>query len=291
MIHQVVSRFFILGFGSEQQRNQYLPALAQGTMTASLAISEPGVGAHPRHLNTSAPFREGQYILTGEKSYLTNGPFADLFIVLAVTGATGGKKEFTAFLLPRETPGCSLTEVMKLDILRPSPHCGLRLDHCALPETQILGEKGTAYRKLAIPFREIEDCLLMGPAIGGMRAQMELVLAALKQGTVVPSDEVASELGGLESLIHLLRTGAYETATLMDSAKNEPEFLPLLLSLRSLARDFQSRLGRLMAGPGIQERPAMTVLTRDILSIVNLAQNVSLIKQKRIGEALLSGKD
>jgi alkylation response protein AidB-like acyl-CoA dehydrogenase len=291
MIHQVVSHFFILRFGNEWQQNQYLPALARGALTACFAVSEPGVGAHPRHLKAFASFRNGRAILHGEKTFLTNGPIAGLFIVIAVTGSSDGKKEFTAFLVPREAPGLFITESLKLNILRPSPHCGILLDHCEIPETSVLGERGTAYPSMVMPFRDVEDVLLAGPAIGAMKVQLEIVISAMREIEPAPSDELKTELGGLESLLHALRAIVYEAAGILDSGKNKPVFLPLLLSFRPLARDFQARLSRLIAAAGIKEDQKLKDLTKDIASIINLANNIAVIKQKKIGEGLLSGKD
>lgn len=291
MMHQVMSRFFILGFGNEEQRSAYLPELARGSITACLAISEPKTGAHPRHLQTSAAFQNGRVVLQGEKSFLTNGPLADLFVVIAVSGSTGGKKEFTAFLVPKAAEGLSLTDPLRLNILRSSPHCGIRLENCAVPETSVLGERGSAYRTMAVPFREIEDVLLMGPAIGGMKSQLDMVIAALKEGAVKPAEDLLAELGGLESLIHALRIIAREAAKTLDREKTGPQHLPLILSLRPLAREFQARLRPLADAAGLCGNDLFEELTRDIAGVVNIARHVALIKQRKIGEALLSGKD
>lgn len=73
LIHCVVSRFLILGFGTTEQHNTYLPELASGKITASIAVSEPGSGAHPKRLQTIAYHRGGIYTLQGEKSYDRRG--------------------------------------------------------------------------------------------------------------------------------------------------------------------------------------------------------------------------
>jgi alkylation response protein AidB-like acyl-CoA dehydrogenase len=291
MIHQVVALFFIHRFGDERQRSEYLPDMAKGTLTACFAVSEPGVGAHPKHLKLSASFFNGRAVLNGEKTFLTNGPLAGLFIVIAVTGEVDGKKDFSAFLVPKETPGLYLTDPLRLNILRPSPHCGIRLEHCETPTSSILGKRGTAYPEMVIPFRNVEDVLLAGPAIGAMKVQMDLVISEMKKIERLPSDELKTELGGLESLLHVMRVTVYEAAGLLDSGNDTPEFMPLVLSFRPLARDFQSRLDRLRSAAGIREDDRLQDLNRDLTSIINLASNVAAIKQKKIGEVLLSGKE
>ena len=122
LMHNVISRFLILGFGNQGQREMYLENLARGKATASLALSERGTGAHPKHLETSAHRQGESWVLKGEKAYLTNGPIADLYIVIAVTGHREGRKDFSAFLMPRDTPGLTTVEGVDMRFLRPAPH-------------------------------------------------------------------------------------------------------------------------------------------------------------------------
>ncbi len=103
--HQMVARYFLERFGDAAQRAAYLPALASGRITASVAISEPGAGAHPKHLRTTATRRGDAYVLDGEKAYITNGPIADFFVVLAITATENGRKRYSAFLVPQDAPG------------------------------------------------------------------------------------------------------------------------------------------------------------------------------------------
>ncbi|HRT26678.1 MAG TPA: acyl-CoA dehydrogenase family protein [Syntrophales bacterium] len=290
VIHQVASRFFIHGFGTESQRERYLPALAEGTATASIAISEPGVGANPKNLKTSAVPEGGGYLVQGEKSYLTNGPIADLFIVFAVTSESDGRKEYTAFLVPKDTPGLSLTEPLKLDYLRPSPHCGITVDSCRVRATDVLGEVGSAYRKMVIPFRDLEDALLMGPVIGGMKAQIDFLVTAYMEATVPATDGIKTELGALDFLARTMRVCSYQVARMIDSGMDTEAYQPLLLSLRYLAKDFQSRVERLAGVTGLSNQGEFKALTTDIGKIINIAGNVALIKQKKLGERLLSQK-
>jgi acyl-CoA dehydrogenase len=205
LIHVLVSRFAVLGFGSTGQIGQWLPRLASGEITPSLAISEPGTGAHPKYLRTSA-FREGEdWILNGEKSFLTNGPLAGLFVVLAVSATEDGKKQMTAFLVPRETPGLSLTDPLRLDFLKPSPHCGIRLEACRIASGQVLGSPGNAFERISKPFRDLEDVMLMGPVAGGMQVQMAALPALIAGQAIGPTDGLKTALGELQFRLDALR--------------------------------------------------------------------------------------
>jgi acyl-CoA dehydrogenase len=287
LIHLVVARFMILGFGTREQGDEFLPKLAAGQMTSSLAVSEPDTGAHPRHLKTSALSRGDHYILSGEKSYLTNGPLADLFIVFAVTGEVAGKKHITAFLVSRDTPGLSVTEQMTLAFLRPSPHCGIRLENCSVPASRILGKKGFAYDDMIKPFREVEDALMMGPLVGGMSRQFEMALALIRENKVILGNGLKQTLGQFQSLIDTLRVMAYEAAAILDSGKRHREFLSLILAARHLRGHAQHILERFITESGLKVNADFEDITRDIDSTGKIAQNVSRMKLKKLGESLL----
>src|SRR5712692_4071275 len=81
---QMTARFFIAGFASASQRATWLPRVAAGEVCFAIAISEPGAGAHPKHLQTSAEPHGDGFVIRGRKAWVTNGPIADVFLVLAV---------------------------------------------------------------------------------------------------------------------------------------------------------------------------------------------------------------
>src|SRR5260370_28262836 len=100
---QMVARFFLAGFGNQEQRATWLPRVAAGEVCSVIAISEPGAGAHPKHLTTSAEPRGTGYILPGRKAWVPNGSIADVLLVLAVTGIEEGWKRDALFLIPEGT--------------------------------------------------------------------------------------------------------------------------------------------------------------------------------------------
>jgi alkylation response protein AidB-like acyl-CoA dehydrogenase len=268
-----------------------LPLLAKGDKSASIAISEPGSMAHPRHMKTTATRRGGDYVINGHKSFLTNGQIADIFIVLTVTGSDGDKKQFTSFLIPKETPGTAVTRHISLGFLRPSPHCEIELANCAVPASNMLGKDGTAYETMAKPFREIEEVCLMGPIIGGMQRQMELLIDGIREGqTYPPTDELRGNLGALRYTVDTLRVIAFEAASMLDSRKNYPEFPSLLLSFRAIANRFESLLRDLRAPSNREDGDDLAVLTKDLIESINIADHVAAIKTKKMGEELLKGK-
>ena len=264
IIHHLVSRFLILGFGSQDQKENLLPDMAAGRLTASIAVSEPETGAHPKHLKTTAsPVVDG-FLLNGEKAYLTNGPIADLFAVIAITDDNTARRGLTAFLLPRDTPGLTVEKPMSLDFLRPSPHCAIMMKDCVVPATAIIGKKNVAYTEIIKPFRELEDVMLMGPIVGGMTRQIEIVTDLFSNQKLAANHGPAEELGRFQTLIHSLRIIAYEAASMLDSPYQHPEFLSLLLSFRSIAGEAQQTLERFISEAGLNKDINLDLITRDI---------------------------
>ncbi len=288
-VHHIVAKFLILGFGDDRQRQEYLPSMGSGKMIGCLAVSEPKTGAHPKHLKTVAAPQGDLYLLNGEKTYLTNGPIADLFVVMAVTGDEEGKKLITAFVIPKDTPGTSQTEPLALDFLRPSPHGGIKLDNASVPAANILGREGAAYETMIKPFREIEDAVLMGPIVGGMAAQLEMVMGLIRAQGIAATEEIKTALGRLQFLVHQARIIAYEAGMMLDSPSHT-EFLSLLLSGRDLGARFQSELESLLQESGVIPSPELRTLTKDLTFAGNIAKNVALKKQIRMGETLLQNR-
>lgn len=291
LTHLNVARFLIMGFGSKTQLDLYLKGLAGGKKTACIAVSEPGRGAHPKYIETSG-YRNGDfYILNGEKAYLTNGPMADLFIVIASTGIDEGRKRFSAFLIPKETTGLSLTKPMKFDFFRPSPHGGIKLSNCSVPASNILGEEGSAYEDMVKPFRDVEDALMMGPLVGAMGRQVELLLNLFEKNCVDITDELKKDMGDMQSIIHTLRIVAYEAASVLDSPVRHAEFYSLLISSRNLARQFQDLFEFVIKRAGIEQDNDLYVSSNDLVHGIDSGKRIALIKLKKLGERLLSRKD
>jgi len=289
MIHNVVARLVFAGLGREEQKSRYLTDLAQGRITASISISEPEVGAHPKYLKTRAERRGDVYVVNGEKAYLTNGPFVDLYVVLAVTGTgeTGEKKQFSALIVPKEAPGVTLTAPMKLAGFKPSPHCGIRLVNCEIPVGNLVGAEGTAYPDIAIAFREIEDVTLMGLVLGGINREIFLLLRELRRQGGAIADDLHADLGRLQYLRDTLRLIACEAARILDRDDGHDGLLSLVLSFRELARQFQEGLEKPAAAALLTSNGEFQILSNDLVRAINLAKNVMALKQIKQGAALL----
>ena len=131
-------------FGSEEQRQAYLPGVASGARIAAFALSEPDSGSDVAATSTSAR-RDGDfYVIDGEKTLISNGGIADQYVVFARTGEAPGAKGLSAFVIEDGTPGFSVAE--RFDVIAPHPLGRLRFDGCRVPAAQMLGNPGDGFR-------------------------------------------------------------------------------------------------------------------------------------------------
>jgi acyl-CoA dehydrogenase len=273
---QVVARFFMLGFGSPSQRTALLPRLMKGDALLAVAISEPGVGAHPKHLTTRAePDGDGVRI-TGRKAWVSNGPDASHFIVLAISAMDGERKRYSAFLLPRETPGLTLSPMPGM---HDGQHCLLDLDACRLPQGALLGPQDRAYEMMALPFRDVEDAVGLSKLAGAFRH------LATRLATGERTPEATLSLGGLAALTAVLAGGAAAIADALDNGRLTDESARLI-GLRLLATELLTHTRSHIAVHG----PTIDAVVENLLTGLDLAFAVARgprqARQARLGEAL-----
>lgn len=279
--------WLIARLGNEAQRRTYLPRLVTGETIVSVAISELGAGAHPKHLTTRAERTAEGWSISGEKAYVTNGPVADLFVVLAITSVEGGRKRYSAFLVPRATPGLSFTEAGAVDYLRPALHCGLKLEGCIVPESAILGPEGEAYPIVAQPLRTAEDLVGLGTGLGAMAAAFAFIA---EEATGEPEDSALEEIGLMAAIAAGARTIVFAAVEAYEGEGGEKAAIPLLMAGRERIASFQSRLPELKSKLVGEASEAFELLVRDMGKLGSAAGYVQRIRLRNLGrEALHAG--
>jgi alkylation response protein AidB-like acyl-CoA dehydrogenase len=289
MVHLIVGKVLISDAGNRGQKKEILPAMATGRVTASIALSEPGSGSDPKRIRTRAVKKANRYVLDGEKAWLTNGPLADLFIVFAVTGEREGRKQLTAFLVPRNTPGLTVRETPPLGYLQPSPHCAIRMAGCTVAETAILGCSGRAWEDLSKPFRVVEDTLLAGVILGGLDRQLMEIAQGLKEGDREIGNDIRERIGAVAVQLETARQIAQDAAKDIDSGKQGMNVERKLVALHLAAKTMQESIDLILDGVG--DRRAPGTLGDDIARLIALGTQASLARQRKRADILLVGKE
>ena len=132
----------ILKFGTEEQKDKYLPGLIQGTLKGGHAMTEPNSGSDAFSLKCKAEKRGDKYILNGAKAFITNAPIADVLLVFAVTDASKKFAGMSVFLVEKDFPGYSLGRREELMGLKTCPLGEVILRDCEVPAKNLLGKEG-----------------------------------------------------------------------------------------------------------------------------------------------------
>lgn len=141
-IHAGIMCMLILLYGNEEQKKKYLTPMAQGKHLASFALTEPGAGTDVMAATTTAVLDGNEYIINGTKTFTTNGPIAETYIIFAITDRAAGRKGMSAIIVPRGTPGLRAGEHFKKMGLRSSQTSELILKDCRVSRENLLGKEG-----------------------------------------------------------------------------------------------------------------------------------------------------
>lgn len=157
----------ILHFGTEDQKQRYLPELCSGSMIGAHAMSEPDSGSDSASLRTLATKSGEDYRLTGSKIFVSNGPIADVFLAFATSDPERGYLGLSGFLVDRNTPGLTVGPPIPKMGLSTSPMSELFFDDCPVPAGQLLGRKGRGMQVFNQAIAR-ERALILASTVGTM---------------------------------------------------------------------------------------------------------------------------
>src|ERR1700723_1037612 len=218
--HTGIGTLPIVYFGTEEQKKKYLPRLAAGEIVGAYALSEASSGSDALNCPARAELSSDgkHYILNGEKMWITNAGFADLFTVFA---KVNGEK-FSAFLVERTFPGFSVgAEEHKLGI-RGASTCPIILNDCKVPAENLLGDIGKGHI-IAFNILNIGRFKLGAMCVGGGRVSLEHAIAYAKQRkafnkVIADFGLVREKIANMATLIYVGESLVYRTVGMMDSA-------------------------------------------------------------------------
>ncbi|KIO61709.1 Butyryl-CoA dehydrogenase [Caldibacillus thermoamylovorans] len=216
--HVGIGSLPIVLFGNEEQKQKYLPKLASGELLAAYALTEPGSGSDALGAKTTAKLNEAgtHYILNGEKQWITNAGFADVFVVYA---KVDGEK-FTAFIVERTFPGVSTGAEEKKMGIKSSSTRTLILEDVPVPVENVLGEVGRGH-VIAFNILNIGRYKLGVGAVGGSKSAFELTVKYAKERkqfnrTIAGFNLTKEKLATLASEIYAAESSVYRTVGLFD---------------------------------------------------------------------------
>ncbi|UAW96865.1 isovaleryl-CoA dehydrogenase [Halopseudomonas nanhaiensis] len=161
--------------GSAEQKSRYLPKLVSGEHVGALAMSEPSAGSDVVSMKLRADKRGDHYVLNGSKTWITNGPDADTYVIYAKTAPDKGPQGISAFIVERDWKGFSRSEKFDKLGMRGSNTCELFFDDVEVPEENVLGTENGGVRVLMSGL-DYERVVLSGGPVGIMQAAMDVIV-------------------------------------------------------------------------------------------------------------------
>ena len=171
--HVVIGGVPIWQLGTEEQKNKYLPKIASGEWISGLGLTEPEAGSDAAGIKTTAVKKGDYYVLNGSKTFITNGPIGDVFVVLASTDKEKRSAGITGFIVEKGFPGFSVGKEIEKMGNRSSPTSELIFEDCQVPVENMLGEENKGFMQVAMATLEWERSVMLAPAIGSMEVQLE----------------------------------------------------------------------------------------------------------------------
>ncbi|WP_064695228.1 acyl-CoA dehydrogenase family protein [Rhizobium aegyptiacum] len=248
-VHSSVGCVPILKFGTEEQRQRFLPKLATGEWIGGFALTEPQAGSDASNLKTRARRDGDHYVIDGAKQFITSGKNGNVIIVFAVTDPDAGKKGITAFIVPTETPGYEVIRIEEKLGLHSTDTCQIAFNAMRIPAELRLGGEGEGYR-IALANLEGGRIGIAAQAVGMARAAFEAARDYAKERTafgkpIFEHQAVAFRLADMAVRIEAARQLVFHAASLREAE------LPCL-SEASMAKLFASEMAERVCSDAIQ---------------------------------------
>ena len=221
LVTQILCGLQIAAYGAQEQKRDYIPRIASGEIVCAQALTEPDAGSDVAAMKTRAEKDGDGYVLNGTKTFISNGPIADLVIVYASTGA--GRRALgglSCFLVEAGTPGLSRSKPFEKMGLRTLQNGEIALDGCRVRADRLLGFEGQAM----LAFNQVmewERCLLFGAHLGTMQRVLEQCVRYARERSqfgkpIGHFQSVSHRIANMKVNLELGRLMLYQAAWLKD---------------------------------------------------------------------------
>jgi butyryl-CoA dehydrogenase len=248
-VHSSVGCVPILKYGTDAQKQKYLPKMASGEWIGGFALTEPQAGSDASNLKTTATRDGDHYILNGAKQFITSGKNGQVIIVFAITDKSAGKKGMSAFIVETDTPGYEVVRVEDKLGLNCTDTCQLAFTDMRVPAENLLGEEGQGY-KIALANLEGGRIGIAAQAVGMARSALKVArdYAAERTafGTAITNHQaVGFRLADMATQVEAARQMVLHAAPLKEAG------IPCLTEA-SMAKLFASEIAEKVCSDAIQ---------------------------------------
>lgn len=277
--------------GTPEQQARYLPRVAAGEAIAAFALSEPEAGSDVAAMACSARLDGDNYVLEGEKTWISNGGIADSYVVFARTGEAPGARGITAFIVDADAPGFEIAE--RINVIAPHPLARLRFNSCRIPASQRLGEAGQGF-KLAMRTLDVFRTSVAAAALGfGRRAFAEGLQRAKSRkmfgGVLADFQLTQAKLAQMATTLDSAALLTYRAAWQRDQGQNVTREAAMAKMVATEgAQEVIDAALQLHGGLGVVSEQPVERLYREIRAL-RIYEGATEVQQLIIGRELLKG--
>lgn len=258
-------------YGEEPLRRHYLPKVCAGTQIAAFALSEPEGGSDVASLRTTARRDGADYVLDGQKTWISNGGIADHYVVFARTGEAPGARGLSAFVVDAARPGLRIAE--RIEVTAPHPLATLAFEGCRVPATHLLGRPGDGFR-IAMATLDIFRSTVGAAALGFARRALDEALSRVAkreafgrklaefQATQLRLAEMATEVDAAALLVY---RSAWTKDCIAERVSREAAMAKMYAT--EAAQRIIDAAVQLWGGMGVKRGTAVEALYREIRAL------------------------
>lgn len=222
-VHTSVGTSPILNFGTEDQKQKYIPKLAAGEYIGAFALTEPSAGSDAGGIKTSAVKKDRHYILNGSKIFISSAGVADTYITFVVTDPTKGKKGISALIVEKDTPGFSIGKIERKMGLHGANTAELYFENAEVPLENLLGHEGEGF-KIAMANLDVGRIGIAAQGLGIAEAALDYAVNYAKEREqfgkpIAQQQGIAFKLADMATQVEAAKMLVYHAADLRNRGK------------------------------------------------------------------------
>jgi acyl-CoA dehydrogenase len=280
-------------FGTIEQKRAWLPRVASGKAIAAFAMTEPECGSDAANMATSAMRDGNEWVIVGEKTYISNGGIADFYVTFARTGEGEGARGLSAFIVPADAPGLSVAE--RIEVIAPHPLARLTYDKVRIPADAIIGEPGEGFR-IGMETLNLFRVTVGAAALGFARRALDEALRFAKKrrlGGATLADNAATQAKLADMALSvdasaLLITRAAWQQDVGGTGNRRAAAMAKLFATESAQQVIDAAV-QMHGGAGVTKGVKVEELYRDIRAL-RIYEGASEVQRQIIAKDLLKGE-
>jgi len=275
-------------FGTVEQKREWLPRVASGKAIAAFAMTEPECGSDAANMSTSAMRDGNEWVLVGEKTYISNGGIADFYVTFARTGEGEGAKGLSAFIVPSE----AVEVVERIQVIAPHPLGRIKYDNVRIPADAIIGEPGEGFR-IGMETLNLFRVTVGAAALGFARRALQEALKfatnrRLGSGTLADNAVTQEKLADMALLIDASALLIYRAAWQQDVGGTDHRRAAAMAKLHATeaAQQVIDAAVQMHGGAGVTRGVKVEELYRDVRAL-RIYEGASEVQRQIIARDLL----